>query len=68
VDWIWAAFVFHEVTPPEILARELRRLLKDTGTLAVLDWRPDAVTEAGPPRRHRLSVEQVTKYLREAGF
>jgi ubiquinone/menaquinone biosynthesis C-methylase UbiE len=68
MDWIWAAFVFHEVTPPEILAREMRRVLKDTGTLAVLDWRPDAVTEAGPPRHHRLSAEQVKKCLCEAGF
>lgn len=68
VNWIWAAFVFHEVTPPEILTSEMRRLLKDTGALAVLDWRPDSVTEAGPPRHHRLSAEQVTKYLREAGF
>jgi len=68
VDWVWAAFVFHEVTPPEALASEMRRLLKENGALAVLDWRPDAVTESGPPRHHRLSVEQVTKYLREAGF
>jgi ubiquinone/menaquinone biosynthesis C-methylase UbiE len=68
LDWVWAAFVFHEVTPPETLASEMRRLLKENGTVAVLDWRPDAVTEAGPPRHHRLSVEQVTKYLQEAGF
>jgi len=69
LDWVWAAFVFHEVTPPETLASEMRRLLKETGALAVLDWRPDAVsTESGPPRHHRLTVEQVTKYLRDAGF
>jgi len=68
LDWIWASFVFHEVTPPETLASEMRRLLKENGTLAVLDWRPDAIAESGPPRHHRLSVEQVTKYLRETGF
>ena len=67
-DWVWAAFVLHEVTPLEILANELRRLLKDNGRLAVLDWRPDALGESGPPRHHRLSVEQVTKTLMEAGF
>jgi hypothetical protein len=33
-----------------------------------MDWRPDAVTEAGLPSHHRLAVEQVTKYLHEAGF
>jgi len=68
LDWVWAAFVFHEVTPPEKLASEMHRLLKVNGSVAVLDWRPDAVTDAGPPRHHRLSVEQVTKYLQDAGF
>ena len=41
VDWVWAAFVFHEVTPPEKLAAELRRLLRADGRLAVLEWRPE---------------------------
>lgn len=68
LDWIWAAFVFHEVTPPEKLAGEMHRLLNKNGVVAVLDWRPDAVGEAGPPRRHRVSVEQVTQYLKDAGF
>jgi ubiquinone/menaquinone biosynthesis C-methylase UbiE len=68
LDWIWAAFVFHEVIPPETLASEMHRLLKEHGTVAVLDWRLDAASEAGPPLHRRLSVEQVTKYLREAGF
>jgi ubiquinone/menaquinone biosynthesis C-methylase UbiE len=68
LDWIWAAFVFHEVTPPEKLADEMLRLVKDKGVVAVLDWRPDAVGESGPPRHHRLSVAQVTRFLRGAGF
>ena len=67
-DCVWAAFVFHEVTPPEQLASEMVRVLKTTGKLAILDWRPDAVGNAGPPRSHRLSVQQVTKYLLQAGF
>jgi ubiquinone/menaquinone biosynthesis C-methylase UbiE len=68
LDWVWAAFILHEVTPPETLAGELFRLLKKNGTVAVLDWRPDALTESGPPRHHRLSVAQVSKYLLTAGF
>ena len=67
-DWIWAAFVFHEVPPPEQLASEMFRVLKDNGKAVILDWRPDAAGSAGPPRPHRLSVELVTKYLLEAGF
>jgi len=68
LDWVWAAFVLHEVTPLETLAGEMRGALKEKGTLAVLDWRPDAVGESGPPRHHRLSVEMATKALLEAGF
>jgi len=68
LDWIWAAFVIHEVTPPEALAGEMRRLLKGNGKVAILDWRPDAVNEAGPPRHHRMSVDQITKYMHDSGF
>ncbi len=68
LDWIWAAFVFHEVTPPEKMVSEMRRILKKNGVLAVLDWSPDATSEAGPPLHYRLSIKQVSKYLQDAGF
>lgn len=68
MDLIWAAFVFHEVTPPEKLVSEMRRTLKENGALAVLDWSPDATGESGPPLHHRLSIEQVSKHLRDGGF
>ena len=68
MDWIWAAFVMHEITPLETLASEMKRVLKENGAIAILDWRPDAVNEAGPPRHHRLSVDQITKVMHDAGF
>jgi len=68
VDWIWAAFVFHEVEPPQRLAAEMRRVTRPGGQVAVLDWRPDAVGDGGPPRSHRLSPAQVDAYLQAAGF
>ncbi len=68
VDLAWMAFVFHEVEPPEELARELRRVIKLAGRVLVLDWRPDGQSEKGPPRAHRLTPEQVMTRLREAGF
>ncbi len=67
-DLAWTAFVFHEVEPPEELAHELYRVLKPAGRVFVLDWRPDAVREKGPPREHRLTPEQVMAWLRGAGF
>lgn len=68
VDFIWAAFVFHEVTSPALLAKEARRALRPGSRLAVLEWRTDAVAAIGPPRQHRLSPEQMHSCLRLAGF
>jgi ubiquinone/menaquinone biosynthesis C-methylase UbiE len=68
VDWIWAAFVFHEVDPPERLAVEMRRVTRPGGRVAVLDWRPDAAGDDGPARSHRVSAARVGEYLRAAGF
>jgi ubiquinone/menaquinone biosynthesis C-methylase UbiE len=67
-DFVWAAFVFHEVEEPLTLALEMRRVLRRGGRLAVLDWRPDASSESGPPRKDRLSPEQVCAYLKAGGF
>lgn len=68
IDLAWTAFVFHEVEPPEELARELHRVLKPAGRVLVLDWRTDAKSEKGPPRAHRLSPGQVVAWLRGVGF
>jgi ubiquinone/menaquinone biosynthesis C-methylase UbiE len=67
-DLAWAAFVYHEVEPPTKLATELQRVLKLAGRVAILDWRPDASSEAGPPRAHRYRPEQVIGWLTEAGL
>ncbi len=67
-DFAWLAFVFHEVEPPEQLARELKRVLRPGARVAVLDWRPDAQTDQGPPRAHRVTPEQVIGWLTAAGF
>jgi ubiquinone/menaquinone biosynthesis C-methylase UbiE len=68
VDWIWAAFVFHEVDPPGQLAAEMRRVTRPGGRVAVLDWRPDARSGHGPPRSRRFTAAQVGELLRAAGF
>jgi ubiquinone/menaquinone biosynthesis C-methylase UbiE len=68
VDFIWAAFVFHEVEPASFLAAETCRVLRPDGCLAVLDWRPDAASDNGPPRKDRISSEQVCGHLLSAGF
>ncbi|MCL4394375.1 MAG: class I SAM-dependent methyltransferase [Chloroflexi bacterium] len=68
IDLAWLALVFHEVEPPEQLASELLRVVRDGGLVAILDWRPDAESEAGPPRAHRVRPDQVIARLQAAGF
>lgn len=68
VDFIWAAFVFHEVQPPAVHAMEMYRVLRSGGRIAVLDWHPNAKGQSGPPRHHRFSPQQVEEFLRAAGF
>lgn len=68
VDWIWAAFVIHEVESLENLITEMRRVLRDGGHLAILEWRPDAAHDDGPPNPHRLSPTKVIQQLKTAGF
>ena len=67
-DFAWAAFVFHEVAPPERLAEEARRVLRPGGRLAVLDWRPESTGKQGPPPAHRLAADHVVAMLRRVGF
>ncbi len=68
IDLAWAAFLFHEVEPPEQLAAELGRVVRPGGRVFVLDWRPGAPGESGPPLHHRLAAKQVGGYLQAAGF
>ena len=64
-DWLWAAFVLHEVAPLDVQVREMRRVGKRA---LILDWRPDAQGEAGPPRSHRLWPHEILDVLRANGF
>jgi ubiquinone/menaquinone biosynthesis C-methylase UbiE len=68
VDLVWAAFVVHEVEPVDHLMGEILRVLRLGGRVAILDWRPDAVHEDGPPRAHRLPAALIRRHLQEAGF
>ena len=68
VDFIWAAFIYHEVENPEKLALEMSRVLRENGRAAILDWRPEAHGQSGPPRHHRIPSAKVIEQLVQAGF
>ena len=68
VDWVWAAFVLHEVGALDALAAEVRRVVRPAGKVAVLDWRPDGESDEDPPRVHRVWPERIASAFQGAGF
>ncbi len=67
VDFIWAAFVYHEVEGNG-LAAEMLRVTRPDGQIAVLEWRPDGASESKPPGDHCVWPDQVKQALEQAGF
>ncbi len=67
-DLAFLANVWHEFPDRRRVVRECRRILKEGGRIAILDWRPDVEREAGPPLDHRLSAEDAAEALAAEGF
>lgn len=60
--------VWHHVEHPEAYAFDLFRSLRKGGVLFVVEARPDAEQEGGPPRHMRMKPEEVVLQLQKAGF
>jgi ubiquinone/menaquinone biosynthesis C-methylase UbiE len=67
-DVVFMANVWHEFDDHAAVLAEARRVLKDGGRIALLDWRPDVEPEHGPPIEHRIEAESARRALVEAGF
>ncbi len=66
-DTALMANVLHEVEDPVKLLKEVARVLKAAGTLAVVEWNREP-GEWGPPMEDRLAPEQLEALLRESGY
>ncbi|MDH7570974.1 MAG: methyltransferase domain-containing protein [Armatimonadota bacterium] len=71
VDRVLLANVFHELEDAPSMAREVVRILRPGGRVAVLDWAKRAAKsegEPGPPMEHRVDAHQAAAALRAAGI
>lgn len=67
VDAACLANAFHELEEPVSFLREAQRILKSSGRLIVIDWKP-IETPMGPPLSERVPLQTILEALQMAGF
>lgn len=68
LDWILMVDVYHEFQKPEPMLEAIRRSLKPTGKVALVEYRLEGTTASHIRTEHRMSVEQVLAEWQPAGF
>lgn len=60
-------FVLHEVYQPIDFLKEVKRIIKPSGRLIVIDWEKK-IEEKGPPFEERLPREKAKELFHQTGF
>jgi len=68
LDWILMVDVYHEFQKPGPMLEAIRRSLKPTGKVALIEYRLEGATASHIRTEHRMSVEQVLAEWQPAGF
>ncbi len=68
VDLVFLANVWHELDDHTAVLVEAMRILRPSGRIAILDWRPDVVQPPGPPLAHRIAPDAVAETLQREGW
>jgi ubiquinone/menaquinone biosynthesis C-methylase UbiE len=66
VDVVLIVDTYHHIPNRPAYFRELRRSMKPSGRLAIIDFRKGA--PSGPPEHFRFTPDQISEELKEAGF
>jgi len=67
-DWVIVANILFQAPDKETLLREAFRVLKDRGTLVIVEWHPETVHVVGPKREERIPKIKLFDIVRAAGF
>ncbi len=64
LDFALLAFVLHEIQSPKTYLNEVKRILKQKGNLAIIDWiKQDE--EHGPPKSERIDQNDLANEFKE---
>jgi SAM-dependent methyltransferase len=67
-DRVLLGMIWHELDNRDEVLREMSRILRPGGLLAILDWRDDVTRPPGPPAEHRVGVSALREELVAAGW
>ena len=67
-DLVLMANLWHELDGRPAVLAECRRILREQGRVAILDWRPGVAQPPGPSLAHRIPMEAVVRELEESGW
>ncbi len=66
-DLVYMINLHHELDNPQAILAESFRILKDIGTICIVDWKKEEMSE-GPPQHIRYVPEQVKDQLVNTDF
>ncbi|MBX7258116.1 MAG: class I SAM-dependent methyltransferase [Candidatus Hydrogenedentes bacterium] len=67
-DWVLLVDVYHEFQQPSAMLAKIHALLKPEGRVALVEYRLEGDSANHIKLEHRMSVEQVTREWKAAGF
>ena len=60
--------MLHEVKFLDLILLEIKRILKNNGKLAIIEWKVIKQNQSGPPARRRIEPENLVSKLRDKNF
>ncbi len=67
-ELFFLANLWHEIEDRVAVLLEARRVLKEGGRIAILDWRTDVEPVHGPPLAHRIAPGCALREMQNSGF
>lgn len=67
VDFALLAYMLHETQDKTAFLKDVKRILKNKSTVLIVDWKK-IKEEHGPPIEERLTEDEVSSFLKDAGF